>query len=438
MAEAKLDDFPALGFVPCPGDHTVADDVAKTVRRTAKALDEICQVLHGTGAGDWKGEAAEAFRKKFDDEFRPRMDDARDSFQDSATALEDWAAYMERKQKAAVKLEAQAAEIGDQLGKAHDKVNKLNRADQDTKDAKDHKDKVQDANRAVNAKTLELDELRRKGRRLAKDYQEYGKGTAERLKTAMDVAPNEPGAWEKLGHAIEDLGKALADLPGQVGELLSEIGNWIKDHADWITVAASVVGVIAIFCPVLAPLAVGLSAVALFAHAASYGKKDLWPPIGDNVGNWLTLGGDVLGMVPGVGAAKAGIVGGLKAGRGVGGLVAGAKVGIKTAGVTAKNVIKAADPVALAIDKPVMALAGKLGLSRGTALTATEGVQAAAALTWTAPSAINAYETSKGRASASAWATGAANITTGVGGGKFGGFMAITSAVGLGAKELWD
>ncbi|WP_445526084.1 putative T7SS-secreted protein [Streptomyces cyslabdanicus] len=436
MAEAKLEDFPGLGFVPCPGDHTVADDVAKTVRRTAKALDEICQVLHGTGAGDWEGEAAEEFRKKFDDEFRPRMDDARDSFQDSATALEDWAAYMERKQTAAKKLEAQAAEINDQLGKAYDKVNKLNRADQDTKDSQDHKDKVQDANRAVNTKTLELDELRRKGRSLAKSYQGYGKGTAERLKTAMDIAPNEPGTWEKLGHAIEDLGKALADLPGQVGELLTEVGNWLKDHADWITVAASVVGVIAIFCPALAPLAIGLSAVALFAHAASYGKKDLWPPIGENAGNWLTLGGDLLGMVPGVGAAKAGIVGGLKAGRGAGGLVAGARVGIKTAGVTAKNVMKAADPVALAIDKPVMALAGKLGLSRGAALTATEGVQAAAALTWTAPSAINAYETSKGRASVSAWATGAANITTGVGGGKFGGFMAITSAVGLGAKEL--
>ncbi|WP_259332853.1 hypothetical protein [Streptomyces anthocyanicus] len=50
----------------------MADDVAKTVRRTAKALVEISEVLHGTGVGDWKGKAAEVFREKFDDEFRPR------------------------------------------------------------------------------------------------------------------------------------------------------------------------------------------------------------------------------------------------------------------------------------------------------------------------------------------------------------------------------
>ncbi|MEV7859961.1 putative T7SS-secreted protein [Streptomyces hirsutus] len=438
MTAAKPEDFPALGFVPCPGDHTVADEVAKTVRRTAKALVEICQVLHGTGVGDWEGKAAEAFREKFDDEFRPRMDDARDSFSDAATALEDWAAYMERKQTAAVKLEAEAAEINRQLGQAHDKADKLKKADGEKKDTEDHEDKLQDANRAVNTKELELEEIRRKGRRMASVWQTYGKEIAERLKKAMDIAPNEPGVWDKLGDAISDLGKALADLPGQVGEILSDIGEWIKAHADWITVAASVIGVIAIFCPVLAPLAIGLSAVAFLAHAASYGVEGLWPPTGERIGNWLTLGGDALGMVPGVGAAKAGIMAGFKAGRGAGGLAAGTKVGIKTAGTTARNVMKAADPVAAVIDKPVMAVAGKLGVSRGAALNATEGIQAAAALTWTAPTAINAYETSTGRYDAATWGTGVANVATGTGSGKFGGLVAISSAVGLGAWELTD
>jgi hypothetical protein len=438
MAEAKLEDFPALGFVPCPGDHSAADEVAKTVRRTAKALVEICQVLHGTGAGDWEGKAAEAFREKFDDEFRPRMDDARDSFSDAATALEDWAEYMARKQAAAVKLEAEAAEVNERLGKSYEKVGKLNDADDDKKEDKEHKDKVQEANRAVNSQELELEELRRKGRTIKKNYQEYGKEIADRLKNAMDIAPNEPGMWDKLGDAIADLGKALADLPGQVGDLLADIGDWIKSHADWITVAASVIGVIAIFCPVLAPLAIGLSAVALFAHAASYGVDGLFPPTGERIGNWLTLGGDALGMVPGVGAAKGGIMAGFQAGRGAGGLVAGTKVGIKTAGATAKSLMKAADPVAAVIDKPVMAAAAKLGVSRGAALTATEGIQAATTLTLTAPTAINAYETSTGRYDAATWGTGMANIAAGTGGGKFGGLVAVGSAIGLGTWELTD
>ncbi|WP_328342171.1 WXG100 family type VII secretion target [Streptomyces violaceus] len=434
MAEAKLEDFPGLGFVPCPGDHTVADDVAKSVRRTAKALDEICQVLHGTGVGDWKGKAAEAFREKFDDEFRPRMDDARDSFSKAATALEDWADYMERKQRDARRLETQAAEADDALSKAHSKADKLKGADGDTKDAQDHKDKVQDANRAVNSKELELEEFRRKGRSMAGAYREYGKEIAERLKSAMNIAPDEPGIWDKLGDALDSLGKALADLPGQVGELLSDIGNWIKAHADWITVAASVVGVIAIFCPVLAPLAVGLSAVAFFAHAAAYGVSGLFPPTGQNIGNWLTLGGDALGMIPGAGGAWAGY----KAARAAGGVAKGSRVGIKTAVAATKRLAKEADPVLNVIDKPVMAAASKLGVSRGAALTATEGIQAAAQLAWTAPTAINAYETSTGRYDAATWGTGVANIATGHSNGKFGGVVAVASAVGLGAWELTD
>jgi hypothetical protein len=48
--------------------------------------------------GDGKGQAAEAFREKCDHGFRPRVDDARDSF---AGALEDRAAHMAQQQAAA-------------------------------------------------------------------------------------------------------------------------------------------------------------------------------------------------------------------------------------------------------------------------------------------------------------------------------------------------
>lgn len=113
-------------------------------------------------------------------------------------------------------------------------------------------------------------------------------------------------------------------------------------------------------------------------------------------------------------------------------------MGIKTAAATTKRLAKEADPVAKVIDKPVMAAASKLGLSGGAALTATEGVQAAAATAWTAPTAINAYETSTGKYDAATWGTGVGDIATGHGGGKFGGTVAIGSAIGLGAWELTD
>ncbi|MFE7671699.1 putative T7SS-secreted protein [Streptomyces albidoflavus] len=441
MGEARGELFPALGFVPCPGDHTVAEDVARTVRRTAKALNEICQVLHGTGVGAWEGKTAEAFREQFDDEFRPRMDEARDSFGSAATALEDWARYMEMKQAAADRLEAQAATVDRELSAARRKAEKLDESeDKGAKGEKGdkHEDRVREAGRAVDGKNEELEELRERGRQLGKAFREYGKEIAERLKRAMDIAPDEPGMWDKLGDALKGLGDALADLPGKVGDMLSEVGDWLKKHADWITVAASVLGVVAIFCPVLAPLAIGLSALAFFSHASAYGWSGLFPPTGQNIGNWLTLGGDALGMIPGVGGAVKGAQAGYRAARGAGGLAGGAKVGIRTAGTTAKNAMKAADPVAKVIDKPVMAAASKLGLSRGAALTATETVQATAALAWTAPTAVNAYRTSTGRYDAATWGTGAANIVTGTGGGRFGGAVAIGSAIGLGAWELTD
>ncbi|MFE0175973.1 putative T7SS-secreted protein [Streptomyces sp. NPDC059002] len=447
MAEARLEDFHTLGFVPCPGDHAVADDIAKKVRGTAKALVEICHVLHGTGVADWKGKAAEGFREKFDDEFRPKMDDARDSFRGAASALEDWAEYMERKQKDAKALETRAAEVAERLSKAYEKVDKLDKADNDKKqdgkgggkkDDKDHERDVQDANRAVNSADIELSELRSKGRTMRKNYQAYGGEIAGRLKSAMDIAPNEPGMWEKLGNALEDLGKALADLPGQLADVLADIGEWMKSHADWITVLASVVGVVAIFCPVLAPLAIGLSAVAFMSHAAAYGTKGLIPPWGPNASNWLTLGGDALGMVPGVGAAMSGAKAGLRAGRAAQGFANGTKVGLKTAGRTVARKIDEIDPVSKVIQKPLNAGATKLGVSRGAALTAGEGVQAATNLATTAPTALNAYQTSKGRYDAATWGTGAGNVINGSGGGKFGGAVAIGSVLGLGAWEISD
>ncbi|MFJ6833879.1 hypothetical protein [Streptomyces sp. NPDC091209] len=65
------DRFPAVGFVPCPGEPDTAKHVVGIVQRTAKALTEISDVLRGTGEGDWKGRHADAFRAQFDDDFLP-------------------------------------------------------------------------------------------------------------------------------------------------------------------------------------------------------------------------------------------------------------------------------------------------------------------------------------------------------------------------------
>jgi uncharacterized protein YukE len=107
--------FPAIGFCPCPGNQKDATQVAEIVRRTARALRDIAHVLNGTGRGDWKGKTAEAFRERFQDDFRPKVNDARDSFSDAAQALEDWATYMRERQAYAERLESQAQDAKDKV-----------------------------------------------------------------------------------------------------------------------------------------------------------------------------------------------------------------------------------------------------------------------------------------------------------------------------------
>ncbi|WP_240662220.1 putative T7SS-secreted protein [Streptomyces sp. WAC 06738] len=111
MSAPTAADYPTLGFVPCPGDYETAKDTAATVRRTSDALGEICRVLEGAGEGDWRGKAADAFRALLADDFRPKVQDAYSAFSTARTVLTDWAENIDRRQRAAARLEDEAAEL---------------------------------------------------------------------------------------------------------------------------------------------------------------------------------------------------------------------------------------------------------------------------------------------------------------------------------------
>ncbi|WP_425336650.1 putative T7SS-secreted protein [Streptomyces profundus] len=112
-------DYPALGFVPCPGDEPTATGIAQDVRQTATTLSDIVFLLSGTaGPGQWRGRSAEAFRESFDDDFRPKVEAARDSFAVAASALEDWSRYMPGAQNRARNLEIEAREAANRGGRS--------------------------------------------------------------------------------------------------------------------------------------------------------------------------------------------------------------------------------------------------------------------------------------------------------------------------------
>lgn len=277
-AEARAR-FPAIGFDPCPGDHRAAEHVAGVVRRAARSLDEISQVLNGRGDGEWRGKAAEEFRRQFNDDFRPKIDKARDSFARSAAALEEWAAYMPPKQLQARALEdeAGAAKSRAETARTHlsglppePKWHDVPKNDREEREAKREANERSRAETAVSNAESTLEEIRDRAATLADRYRAEGEAIADRLKRAMDIAPNEPGLFGKIGEAI---GAAVGALDGVLDSALGELREFLEKHAwvfkmigDIAGTLGAVLGLLSLAFPVLAPFALGLGALALTSH----------------------------------------------------------------------------------------------------------------------------------------------------------------------------
>ncbi|WP_409375144.1 putative T7SS-secreted protein [Streptomyces justiciae] len=283
-----------LGFVPCPGDHVAVDKVAGSIRHTADALGEINRVLKGAADGDWRGKAAIAFRELLDDDFRPKIEDAYDSFDQAKRVIQGWSDYMEDKQKKARSLEREAAE-------AKNSADKAKQAESDgekkkpTSGSDDSSDPVED--------------VRKRARTLHAEYEEEGKNSAKRLQKAIDIAPNEPGFWEKLGESISNAFDAIADaaawLHDQAIELLGKLAPLLDLIGDIAGLLSAVTGLLALIpgLQFLGAASLVLAGVALGAHylsavgtTGSFGKalltKDV---IMDAVGFGLGKAGAMLG-----------------------------------------------------------------------------------------------------------------------------------------------
>ncbi|WP_414930832.1 putative T7SS-secreted protein [Streptomyces sp. Je 1-369] len=270
MSAPTLDDFPALGFVPCPGDHDAVDKVADSLRSAATALGEIKRVLRGADDGDWRGKAAIAFRELLDDEFRPKVEDAFDSFDGAKGVIQDWADYMKDKQKVARGLEREAAEAERAADKEKDKKDKAEKGKKD-----DAEPEAKKPSGGSGDETDPVEEVRKRARTLQSNYEEKGRNAADRLKDAIDVAPNEPGFWESLGDFIGDvldkIGDALAWVHDQLIELLGKYAPLLDLIGDIAGLLSAVTGLLALIpgLQFMAAASLPLAGVALGAHYLS-------------------------------------------------------------------------------------------------------------------------------------------------------------------------
>ncbi|MCC9306150.1 hypothetical protein LN042_03340 [Kitasatospora sp. RB6PN24] len=379
---AATTDWSGLGFDPAPGDPAAVEALSKTLSLAAQHLQGVYDTINKLGrpGGTWTGDAQKAFSDQLT-KLPDRLKHASDSVDAARQELDKWWTELETNRPKATAFEQQAQTLRANLKEAqtvHDEAaanGDLNLVNQTFPDATQQ----QDAQRRYNAAKSALDDAAAKlsstqgelnqvlgqASQLYSDHRGYAFDRAAAIrKAADDQAPHKPGLWD-----------------------------WIKDHgADFLTVAASVAGIVALFCPAVALLAIALSAAAFLAHAATYyhqqGWKAFFPPNSKNMGNWLTLGGDALGVIPGVGEIKDGVT----AARAAKGLGASVKAGYETTQAGLKGA-EALNPVTEAAQKATVDWLKKKGVTVSTKAAdySAKAVQGAAMAGLTEPTAASLF-----------------------------------------------
>ncbi|WBP86504.1 putative T7SS-secreted protein [Kitasatospora cathayae] len=427
-------DWSGLGFNPAPGDPTAVAGLSSSLRRVSQHLTGVHTTLSqiSDNQGQWTGDAAKAFAAQFG-KLPGYLQDAADSITAAYQALDSWYKSLNEHQPKAVEL-AHAALAAkqkmDQAEQAHataaaapdlqlagksfpDDVS-LAAAEKRYTAAKTHLDAAAEL---VNSATTTLTGLRNQAHELAAGHKSDAHTTATAIRKAADSkAPPEPG-W------------------------LSKVGNWLKNHgADLLTVASGVCGVAAIFFPAFALPAILLSLAAAGAHARQYGISGLLPTSMANLGNDLTLAGDLLGAIPGGAVLKGGFTA-FRTARAAGtGVRASVGVGATEVRAAARAIDPASPIFTTAIEKPTV----KLGLSKATAMNISDGVQAAGTAALTAPTAYSLTQDNAGPGLTAAvnYTTGGGNVINGAGGaiGGTGKTRILSGLLGAGsavATGVW-
>ncbi|MFJ8151751.1 enoyl-CoA hydratase/isomerase family protein [Streptomyces sp. NPDC094468] len=253
-------------------------DLAKQLGKLAGELGTALQELERIECGAWKGKTAIAFTDYIGQDVTPLVRKSHDSFDKASRALHRWAGDLQDFQDRADRLEKSAGE------KLSAKADAQAKADQ-----KGDGKGSEELGKASSA----VDGVIRQVHQLEEDYRAAARQISKELDKAGDIAPDEPGFWDKLGHGIADAWDAT--------------GKWLEDHADLIkqigdilSDVTAILGVLAIITLPFEPLgaifgaaAVLTSGMALLAHSVAKAS-------GADV-SWLTMGTDALGLLPGIG-----------------------------------------------------------------------------------------------------------------------------------------
>ena len=205
--------FPHIGWDPTPGSVEDTRDLAKQIGKLAGELGTALSELERIECGAWKGKTAIAFTDYIGKDVTPLIRKSHDSFDKASRALHRWANELQDFQDRADRLEKSAGE------KLNAKADAQAKADQ--KGDGKGSDELGKASGAVDGVIQKVHELE-------EEYRQGARKISKELDKAGDIAPDEPGFWDKLGKGIEGAWDAT--------------GDWLKEHADLIKAIGDVLG----------------------------------------------------------------------------------------------------------------------------------------------------------------------------------------------------
>ncbi|MET8035405.1 hypothetical protein [Streptomyces sp. NPDC005345] len=303
-------DFPHLGFNPVPGSTDTVRGLCKKLTGCAKVLEETHDLVARLMDGSyWEGDAAVAFREQLDGGPLPlNLKNAAHSIRKAARQLDRWEGELDDFQRRATRLERDAKDAQDAVDRAkghaaqagdNPELDKKNSGHADAKKA------LAKANRAVDDAEDALEKIRAKARELASEHEDQAQHRAAKIRDATKkLAPHEPGWFDS---ALDWLAENLPDILSTVGAVIGLVALFVASGG---TLAA-----------VLLLSAAALSATSLSLRITQ--DPGVWASLKDGFtkgeldtdfwSNFVTVGGDVLGVLPGLGATCKGAAAGLRA-----------------------------------------------------------------------------------------------------------------------------
>jgi hypothetical protein len=315
--------YPALGFDPAPGRVESIAHMCDTLAKARQAMDDafvMVNALASDGSDIWQGKAAAEFRKHLTQRLPGNLRKARDSLGLAHGQLTGWHGSLLGFQDECRRLEGEAATAADRRTRAGTAADQA-KADPDLKLAGQHFDdnaqlasaqqrlsgaenRLQAANQEAQGAIAEFNRLIAMAKALEDRHKSESDRVAKEVENATDhLAPNKPhkSMWDKVKGALGDGLSWVKDHAGEIGNALALVSAALA-------VTALIIGTGGA-AAILLPMASALSGGALIAHLSDGetlknvlhpGSAGFWPSA-------ASLGGDLLGIVPGASVVAKGL-----------------------------------------------------------------------------------------------------------------------------------